>query len=68
MGPMSHPSKPVWAANIQPVELNYYAGIVENAEDLLTKWPHKARSEQEAPQRNLIIEILCMTTRKTMRV
>ena len=32
---MSQPSKPAWAANLMPVGLNYYAGIVENAEDLL---------------------------------
>ena len=32
---MSQQSKPAWAANLMPVGLNYYTGIVENAEDLL---------------------------------
>ena len=32
---MSQPSKPAWAANLKPVGLNYYVGIIENAEDLL---------------------------------
>ena len=40
---MSQPSKPAWAANLLPVGLNYYAGIVENAEDLLES--HKVATQ-----------------------
>ena len=32
---MSQESKPVWATNLHPVGLHYYAGVVDDAEKLL---------------------------------
>ena len=40
---MSQQSKPVWATNLDPVGLHYYASVVDNAEDLLQS--HKVATQ-----------------------
>ena len=39
----SQQSKPVWATNLHPVGLHYYAGVVDNAEELLES--HKVATQ-----------------------
>ena len=40
---MSGQPKPLWASELHPIGLHYYAGVVESAEDLLEK--HKVATQ-----------------------
>ena len=40
---MSGQCKPSWASNLHPVGLHYYAGIVDNAEELMEE--HKVATQ-----------------------
>ncbi len=40
---MSGQPKPLWASDLHPVGLHYYAGVVESAEELLEK--HKVATQ-----------------------
>ena len=63
----SQQSKPVWATNLHPVGLHYYAGVVDNAEELLvTKLPHKVYLELEPPQRKPLVMYQVLLTKKTV--
>ena len=50
---MSGQPKPLWASELHPVGLHYYAGVVESAEDLLEK--HKVATQCSL---NLALEAL----------
>ena len=53
---MDEQSRPSWTDHLSPVGLHYFAGVVENAEDLIER--HKVLSallEREAPPRKLTL-------------